>query len=440
LETTGNQTVTVTDTATSVQGSSTFLVANYIPGLHFTTSYTATFVQAGTSFNFTVIALDEYGQVATRYLGTIAFYAADTAPGVVLPANYTFTAGDAGVHTFSATLVTAANPAAVEFYDTAWVAGGGPYGGVVVAITPAPASTLLVGGFPSTVTAGASGSFTITAKDPYGNIATGYTGTVHFTSSDPQASLPADYTFQSSDAGVHHFSGSLKTAGMQSLTATDTASPSLTASETGITVTPATVSSLQVSGFPATVVAGTPGSVTVGAMDPFGNVVTGYTGTVHWSSSDPLAQLPADYTFTAADQGGHVFQVTLYRSPVESIALTDVADSSITGSQTGIAVTPAQAAQIMMTYPATVEAGVAFTVVVTIIDAYGNVVPNWTGTVYFQSSDAQAVLPAEYNFTAEDQGSHVFDLTLYTLNQQSLQVFDAAGVLDANPVDTNVVP
>ncbi len=47
-------------------------------------------------------------------------------------------------------------------------------------------------------------------------------GTAHFTSSDIQAVLPANYTFTGVDAGVHVFSVTLKTAGSQSITATDT--------------------------------------------------------------------------------------------------------------------------------------------------------------------------------------------------------------------------
>ena len=77
---------------------------------------------------------------------------------------------------------------------------------------------LVVSGFPSAVTAGAAGSFTITAKKADGSTNTGYTGTVHFTSSDPQAVLPANYTFTAADNGTHTFSVGLKTAGIESIT------------------------------------------------------------------------------------------------------------------------------------------------------------------------------------------------------------------------------
>src|SRR5262245_25448907 len=91
-------------------------------------------------------------------------------------------------------------------------------------LTPSP---LIVSGFPSPTTAGASGTFTVTATDGNGNTLTGYTGTIHFTSSDPQASLPADYAFTAADAGVHTFSATLKTAGTQWIMVSDTANAAL---------------------------------------------------------------------------------------------------------------------------------------------------------------------------------------------------------------------
>jgi hypothetical protein len=55
---------------------------------------------------------------------------------------------------------------------------------------------------------------------------------MHFTSSDGQASLPANYTFTAADGGVHTFSATLKTAGSQMLTATDTIASSITGAQT----------------------------------------------------------------------------------------------------------------------------------------------------------------------------------------------------------------
>jgi hypothetical protein len=58
-----------------------------------------------------------------------------------------------------------------------------------------------------------------------------------------------------------------------------------------------------------TVTAGTPFDVTVQAVDIFGQVAFGYRGAVTFSVTDPdpAVVLPAEYTFTADDQGTHRF-------------------------------------------------------------------------------------------------------------------------------------
>src|SRR5262249_16662276 len=65
-------------------------------------------VIAGTPFDVTLTALDLYGNVDTTYQSTVTFSTTDPDSGVVLPAEYTFTTGDNGVHTFpgGVTLVT----------------------------------------------------------------------------------------------------------------------------------------------------------------------------------------------------------------------------------------------------------------------------------------------------------------------------------------------
>jgi hypothetical protein len=295
-----------------------------------------------------------------------------------------------------------------------------------ITVDPATASTLMVAGFPSPVTAGTAGTVTVTAKDQFGNIATGYTGTVHFTSSDPQASLPTDYTFVAADMGVHSFSVTLKTAGTQAITATDTVTNTITGTQSGITVTAAAATTLIVSGFPSPVTAGTPGTVTVTAKDQFGNIATGYNGTIHFTSSDPQAGLPTDYTFTAGDNGVHSFSVTLKTAGTQAITATDTVTNTITGTQAGITVNPAAASSFMVAgFPSPVTAGTAGTVTVTAKDPYGNTVPSYTGTVHFTSSDPQASLPADYTFVAGDNGMHSFSgVVLKTAGTQAITATD----------------
>jgi hypothetical protein len=149
------------------------------------------------------------------------------------------------------------------------------------------------------VSAGGAGSATVSLKDAYGNVASSYLGTVHFTSSDSQATLPANYTFTSTDAGVHVFSITLQTAGNQAITATDTASSNLTDSQTGITVNAAATATPALRAFPAAVTAGGADLARILFQGASGTITSGSTGTGPLTSSDAQAALLADYTFSA---------------------------------------------------------------------------------------------------------------------------------------------
>jgi ELWxxDGT repeat protein len=74
-------------------------------------------------------------------------------------------------------------------------------------------------------------------------------------------------------------------------------------------------------------------SVTVTALDPFGNTATGYAGTVHFTSSDSQPTLPADYPFTTADAGVHTFSGVILRTAgTQTITVTDTVNPSLSGS------------------------------------------------------------------------------------------------------------
>ncbi|HEY3323559.1 MAG TPA: PKD domain-containing protein [Planctomycetota bacterium] len=201
-------------------------------------------------------------------------------------------------------------------------------------------SAVGVSGFPSSSTAGAPGSFTVTARDANGNIAAGYTGAIRFASSDGAAALPDDYTFVSADAGTKTFGAILKTAGSQSITATDKAMPSINGRQSNITINPGPATTLAVTGFPSPTQSGTAWSVTVRAKDSCGNTAAGYTGKVHFTSSDAGAALPGDYSFVSGDAGAKTFPATLNTPGTQSITVTDAVSASINGSQSGITINP----------------------------------------------------------------------------------------------------
>jgi hypothetical protein len=201
--------------------------------------------------------------------------------------------------------------------------------------SPAPTNDQLILTGPTSATAGSSFNLTVTAETSGGATDAGYLGTIHFASSDSQAGLPANYTFVATDHGTHTFSITLKSAGFQTITATDTSNSSVTGTLQGINVRPAALNRLMVSGLPFTATPTVPLRFTVTAADPYGNVETGYTGTVHFTSSDPAASLPANYTFTTANGGMGSFSVAFNTSGTQSVTVTDL-NSGITGSQSGV--------------------------------------------------------------------------------------------------------
>jgi alpha-tubulin suppressor-like RCC1 family protein len=278
---------------------------------------------------------------------------------------------------------------------------------------------------PASSAAGTSFNFSVTALDASNHPAAGYTGTVHFSSADLLAALPVDYTFTATDNGTHTSSATLNTAGNQTITTTDTANAAVTGMSGPITVSAAATTRFSITA-PPSVTGGTPFSVTVTASDAFGNISTSYVGTVHFTGTDGLAILPTDYTFTAADHGTHVFTpVTLNTSGNQTITATDSTNATITGTSGPISVVvPLTATHFSVSAPASATVGTVFSVTVTALNAANQTSTNYTGTVLFSTTDAQAALPTTYTFTAADHGTHVFTVTLNTAGSQTISATD----------------
>ena len=189
---------------------------------------------------------------------------------------------------------------------------------------------MLFRSYPSSTTAGDAHTFTVTARDAYGNTATNYDGTIHFSSNDTStvASLPPDSTLTN---GVGTFSATLVTAGTRFITVTDTAS-GVAGTEGGILVNPGAAVGFMVQVLQDPVTAGNPDMVFVTAVDRYGNRGAPYTGTVHFRSSDGAADLPSNYQFTTGDHGSKVFGLTFRTRGRQTVTVTDTLDPSITGS------------------------------------------------------------------------------------------------------------
>ena len=129
--------------------------------------------------------------------------------------TYTFTATDAGSHTFSVTFKSSRGQ---TFTATDTVTSTMTYFQRDIMIS-AGAMTGFAFRVPSSATAGVAFAVTLTAVDAFGNTITNYVGKVHFTGPN---GVPVDYTFTAADAGSHVFSVTLSSTGTQTIGVQDT--------------------------------------------------------------------------------------------------------------------------------------------------------------------------------------------------------------------------
>ena len=424
LKTAGGRTLTATDTVHgSITGTSNSITVVAGPTTQFQLASQST-ATAGTPFNFSVTAQDQFGNTQSGYAGTVHFTSTD---GIAtLPADSTLTSGTG---TFAVTLKTA-GARTITATDTVTSSITGTT--VSIGVSPTTATHFTVAA-PGTATAGSAFNFTVTAKDQFQNVATGYAGTVQFTSTDGSAVLPVNSTLTN---GVGTFAATLKTAGSDTITATDTVTSSIVGTTGGVTVSGAPATHLSVS-VPSTATAGTAFNFTVTARDQFNNVDTGYAGTAQFTSTDGGATLPANSTLT---NGLGSFSATLTIAGLQTITATDTVTGSITGTSTSINVSAAPATQISFSTPDSETAGDAFDFTITAEDQFGNTDTAYGGTLHFTSTDGMATLPADSTLSS---GVGTFSATLKTAGNKQITATDTVhsaitGTSDLVDISPNV--
>ena len=305
-------------------------------------------------------------------------------------------------------------------------------------------ATLEVSGFPSPVTAGFTGTFTVTVRDQSGQIYPNYVGTISFSSNELSALLPDSYTFTLADAGQQSFQATFYTVGNNYyLRATDTVTPTLTGEQAGIIVLPADPAGMEItSGSSQTAQVNTPfvNPLAVRVTDAYGNAVPGVAVTF----SGPLTGASAIFMGTnpaLADLTGIASLVAGANTVAGSYQVTaSVETAGVTPVSFSLTNTPGPVAELrVFGYPTMVTAGISHPFTVTANDQFGNVNPDYRGATYSLSSDPLAILPQDYMFTALDAGTHVFNATFRTAGTHSITIVDNRG-LRGTQTDIQVVP
>lgn len=338
---------------------------------------------AGTPFTVTVTALDASGGTIAGYAGTVRFTSSD--PGApTLPADYTFTPGDAGTHTFAngVTLTTAANQT-VGVHDTVVPAATGS---ASVTVSAGAASHLAFTRQPGGGTGGKTWATQprVAVEDAFGNAVTSTAASVRLTISAGTgtggAVLTCSANPKATSAGVATFSGCRidKAGAGYTLTATASGLVSATSSPFTVAVGPAT--KLVYSQQPTAVVAGSAISPAVVATirDAGSNVVTASSATVTVAIGTNPGGGTLSGTVSVAATGGVATFANLsinkagsgYKLVASSAGLTSATSSSFT-------VSAGAATELIFTQqPGGGAAGTAWSTQprVAIRDAFGNTV------------------------------------------------------------------
>ncbi|MDR3606704.1 MAG: Ig-like domain-containing protein [Oligoflexia bacterium] len=296
-----------------------------------------------------------------------------------------------------------------------------------VGFTAGPAAKLVWTTAPSGGTAGTAWSTqgVIQIEDAQGNLITSgpdATAQISLSVSAGTGSISGTTTLAAS-GGAANFSGSgifMTLAGSKTIRATkaDTSGSggtgSLSVDQSGVLITAAAASTLSVTGFPSSVIAGSSNGLTVTALDSYGNTATSYTGSVHFTSGDSQAVLPANYTFAGGDNGVHAFTGLILKtaSTTAQITATDTGSSSITGSESPITVQAASADHLVKlagdSQSGQAGATLATAIQVQVQDIYGNPVSG--NTVTFTASSGASSSPASIASDANGKASTSFTL------------------------------
>jgi hypothetical protein len=277
-----------------------------VTATHFSVSAPSS-VTAGTAFSVTVTALSASNATVTAYTGTVHFSSSDGAAS--LPANYTFVAGDAGVHTFTNKVtLNSSGSQTVTATDVSTSIDGS----ATIAVDEAPSITSANS---TTFTVGAAGSFEVIANGypaptflvTSGTLPSGVT----LSNTGNLSGTPALGTGNSYMIGITASNGVSPNA-TQSFTLTVNQAPSITsASDTTFSVGSAGSFQVTGSGYPAPTFSVTGGTLPTGVTLSSTGVLSG-TPAAGAGGTYPITITASNGVSPAATQN---FTLTVDQSP-----------------------------------------------------------------------------------------------------------------------------
>jgi hypothetical protein len=259
---------------------------------------------------------------------------------------------------------------------------------------------------PSSVTAGTQFGFTVTALDSSGDVETTFDGSVTVTFGSNPGGGPLRGTLTATaTSGVAEFSDLSINTAATGYTLEATGVGMTAATTTFINVTPGPAAELAVTTQPPAAVAINSGfGLAIAAEDIYGNVVTSYSGNVTVVlANNPGGGALLGTTTIAAVGGIASFTGLAINMPSTDVTLQATSSGLVSTTTGSVDVTPPATALVVTAQPPfTVIAGSSFGLTVDVVDSQDDVVPSFNGnvTVALASGPAGTTLGGRLRVTA----------------------------------------
>jgi subtilisin-like proprotein convertase family protein len=349
-------------------------------------------VAAGSPFSFVVTAEDQYGNLATSFVGNETITLNSGPAGAKLTGTSNATASN-GVATVSGLILTKAGSG-----YTLQIASIGLTSAVTdsITVTPLAASALVITPpLPSIVVAGSTFGLSVSAEDKFGNLATSFNSPVvvsldHNPGSGVLSVTGGASLTEPASGGIAQFSGlALDTVGV-GYTIGASSGSLISPPSNPINVTPASATTLKVYIPPPTsMTSGSQFGMAIAALDQFGNLATGYTGNVTIALLNPpgihatLNAGPLGDLTVAAVGGVANFHAFISTGTAASNYFIQATGDGISAPVIAgpITVTPAPATHLVLISgpPALVTPGTSFGFIVAAEDDFGNIATAYAG-------------------------------------------------------------
>jgi hypothetical protein len=409
--------------------------------------------RAGTAISpaVRVAVLDAFGNMATTFAGAVTV-TLEANPGSGTLSGSTTVVAASGTTTFSTLSI---DKIGSGYTLRAAASGLTPVTSSPFDITPATATQLAFTVQPGTTTAGATiaPAIQVTARDVFGNTATGFVGnvTVQITAGSGTAGATlAGTRVVGAVGGIANFSTlSIGKSGID-YTLTATASGLVGTVSAAFTIFPGTPTQLAFTVPPGNAIAGASlaPAVQVGARDAFGNLVTSFTGAVAVAitpgAGTPGATLAGTTTGTA-DLGVAAFSTLSIDKSGTGYTLTATTAGLTAAVSSAFAIVAGPASQLSFTaQPTNTTAGASISpaVRVTAQDVFGNTAATFTGivTISLDAHPAGGVLSGTASVAATSGVAVFSTLRIDKTGSGYTLAAGAAGVSGATSAAFDIAP